>query len=179
MFYKSEDLTPVSAEEFHHVSMVLSKEYRLLDEERFEDWLSLLHPEIHYWMPGMENRRRENPLEHGFFDSQHMAFFDDTMRDLKRRVARFNQPSAWAENPGTRNVHIVAGVEVFLGENEGEYIVYSTFQSIRSRGLDEEYIFSGRRYDTWLKVEGSLKLKKRLILMPNATLTCKNINTFI
>lgn len=179
MFYKSEDLTPVSAEEFHNVNMVLAQEYRLLDEERFEDWLSLLHPEIHYWMPGMENRRRENPLEHGFFDSQHMAFFDDTMRDLKRRVARFNQPSAWAENPGTRNVHIVAGVEVFLGENEGEYIVYSTFQSIRSRGLDEEYIFSGRRYDTWLKVEGSLKLKKRLILMPNATLNCKNINTFI
>ncbi|WP_369856717.1 3-phenylpropionate/cinnamic acid dioxygenase subunit beta [Candidatus Thalassolituus haligoni] len=179
MFYQSEDFTPVSPDEFHNISMLLAREYRLLDEERFDDWLAMLHPEIHYWMPGMENRRRENPLEHGFFDSQHMALFDDAMRDLKRRVARFQQPSAWAENPATRNVHIVAGIEAFRGAMAGEYVVYSTFQSIRSRGLDEEYVFSGRRYDTWADVDGQLKLKKRLILMPNATLNCKNINTFI
>ena len=102
MFYQSEDFAPVSPDEFHNISMLLAREYRLLDEERFDDWLAMLHPEIHYWMPGMENRRRENPLEHGFFDSQHMALFDDAMRDLKRRVARFQQPSAWAENPATR-----------------------------------------------------------------------------
>lgn len=180
MFYKSSDhLTPVSVEEYHQISMLLAKEYRILDEERFNDWLDLLHPEIHYWMPGIENRRRENPLEYGFFDSKHMAYFDDAIRDIKRRVSRFSQPSAWAENPGTRNVHIVAGIEAFYGEKAGEYCVYSTFQNIRSRGLDEEYIFSGRRYDTWSLVDGALKLKKRLILMPNATLTCKNINTFI
>lgn len=179
MFYKSEDNTPVSIDEFHRLHRLLAREYRLLDEERFEEWLEMLHPDIHYWMPGMENRRRENALEHGFFDSQHMALFDDGMRDLKRRVARFLQPSAWAENPATRNVHIVAGVEVFHSEISGEYAVYSTFQSIRARGLDEEYVFSGRRYDTWSDDDGQLKLKKRLILMPNATLNCKNINTFI
>ncbi|MGB1091326.1 MAG: 3-phenylpropionate/cinnamic acid dioxygenase subunit beta [Oceanobacter sp.] len=179
MFYKSEDLTPVSMDEFHAISTLLAREYRLLDEERFDDWLSLMHSEIHYWMPGIENRRRENPLEHGFFDSQHMALFDDSMRDLQRRVARFQQPSAWAENPGTRNVHIVAGIEAFRGETAGEYVVYSTFQSVRSRGLDEEYVFSGRRYDTWADEDGQLKLKKRMILIPNATLSCKNINTFL
>jgi ethylbenzene dioxygenase subunit beta len=179
MFYKSEDFTPVSLDEFHTLSTLLAREYRLLDEERFDEWLDMLHPEIHYWMPGMENRRRENPLQHGFFDSSHMAFFDDSMRDLKRRVARFQQPSAWAENPATRNVHIVSGIEAFRSEVVGEYVVYSTFQSVRSRGLDEEYVFCGRRYDTWAAVDGALKLKKRLILMPNATLSCKNINTFI
>lgn len=179
MFYRSEELNPVSLDEYHAISSLLAREYRLLDEERFDDWLNMLHSEIHYWMPGIENRRRENPLEHGFFDSRHMALFDDSMRDLQRRVARFRQPSAWAENPGTRNVHIVAGIEAYRSETAGEYVVYSTFQSIRSRGLDEEYVFSGRRYDVWADEKGSLKLKKRLILMPNATLTCKNINTFI
>lgn len=180
MFYKSQDdLTPVSMDEYHKISSLLAREYRMLDEERFDEWLEMLHSEIHYWMPGIENRRRENPLEYGFFDSQHMALFDDRMRDLKRRVTRFQQPSAWAENPGTRNVHIVAGIEAFRCVTDGEYIVYSTFQSVRSRGLDEEYVFSGRRYDTWGDEAGTLKLKKRLILMPNATLTSKNINTFI
>lgn len=179
MFYKSEDHTPVSVDEFFKISTLLAKEYRLLDEERFDEWLELIHPEIHYWMPGIENRRRENPLEHGFFDSEHMAYFDDRIRELKRRVNRFQQPSAWAENPGTRNVHIVSGIEAFRSDAAGEYIVYSTFQSTRSRGLDEEYVFSGRRYDTWLETESGLKLLKRMILMPNATLSCKNINTFI
>jgi ethylbenzene dioxygenase beta subunit len=179
MFYKSKDYTAVSSDEFHNISSLLAREYRLLDEERFDDWIEILHPEVHYWMPGIENRRRENPLEYGFFDSQHMAFFDDRLRDLKRRVSRFKQPSAWAENPATRNVHIVSGIEAFRTDNSGEFAVYSTFQSIRSRGLDEEYVFNGRRYDIWVETSEGLKLKSRMILMPNATLSCKNINTFI
>jgi ethylbenzene dioxygenase beta subunit len=70
-------------------------------------------------------------------------------------------------------------VEVYYGETDGEYIVHSTFQSVRSRGLDEEYVIYGRREDLIVQDGDSFKIKKRLILIPNATLTCKNINTFL
>ena len=36
----------------------LYREARLLDNERWDDWLALLAEDIHYWMPTMENRRR-------------------------------------------------------------------------------------------------------------------------
>jgi ethylbenzene dioxygenase beta subunit len=101
------------------------------------------------------------------------------LRDLGRRVARFQQPSAWAENPATRNVHQLTNVEVYYGETDGEFVVYSTFQSVRSRGLDEEYVIYGRRQDLIVADGDRFKIKKRLILIPNATLTCKNINTFL
>ncbi|KAA0873987.1 3-phenylpropionate/cinnamic acid dioxygenase subunit beta [Nitrincola tapanii] len=179
MFTKTPDLPIASMEELFELSAFLHKEARLLDEERFEEWLEMLHEEIHYWMPGIENRRRENPLKEGFYDKDHMAYFDDRMRDLQRRVARFRQPSAWAENPATRNVHIISNVEAFIAPEADTYMVCSTFTSIRSRGLDEEYVIYGRRYDRIQRTEGGLKLLKRLILIPNATLSCKNINTFL
>ena len=179
MFTQSAALESVSQDVFFEVAAFLNKEARLLDEERFEEWLGLIHEDIHYWMPGIENRRRENPLKQGFYDKDHMAYFDDSLRDLQRRVARFRQPSAWAENPATRNVHHVSNVEAFVAQAPNTYEVYSTFSSIRSRGLDEEYVIYGRRYDTLIRTESGLKLLKRLILIPNATLSCKNINTFL
>ncbi len=173
------ELRPVSLEQHYKISSFLNYEYRLLDEERWDEWLSLMHEDVHYWMPGIENRRRENLLEHGFYAADHMAFFDDGLRDLSRRVSRFKQPSAWAENPGTRNVHLVSNVEVYYGETDSEYLVHSVFQSVRSRGLDEEYVIYGRRTDVIIQQGSEFKIKKRLILIPNAMLSCKNINTFL
>lgn len=171
--------TPVDFETYYRICNFLNYEYRLLDEERLNAWLELMAEDIHYWMPGIENRRRENPLQHGFYAEDHMAFFDDRLRDLKRRVARFEQPSAWAENPATRNVHTVSNIEAYLGDCDDEFIVHSVIQSVRSRGLDEQYVIYGRRKDTLICDAESFKIKSRLILIPNATLTCKNINTFL
>ncbi|MNE16886.1 3-phenylpropionate dioxygenase subunit beta [compost metagenome] len=68
---------------------------------------------------------------------------------------------------------------MFAGDVEGEYRVHSCFVNIRSRGLDEHYQIAGRREDVLrLEAEG-LKLLKRKILIPNAMLLCKNINTFL
>jgi hypothetical protein len=81
-------------------------------------------------MPGIENRRRGQIRA---VSPEHMAFFDDGMRELKRRVARFKQPSAWAENPPTRN----APGQQHRGVRRaapGEYLAYSCFINVRSRG---------------------------------------------
>ncbi|MEN0109058.1 MAG: 3-phenylpropionate/cinnamic acid dioxygenase subunit beta [Pseudomonas sp.] len=159
------------------VEAFLLREARLLDNECWDDWLLMLSEAIHYWMPGIENRRRED--KSGPYRLEHMAFFDDGMRDLKRRVARFKQPSAWAENPPTRNVHLISNIEVYAGTEAHEFVAYSCFINQRSRGLDEQHQLVGRREDV-LRVEADgLKLLKRKILIPNAMLLGKNINTFL
>ncbi|MNC47350.1 Biphenyl dioxygenase subunit beta [compost metagenome] len=128
-------------------------------------------------MPGIENRRREDGK--GAYVEEHMALFDDGFRELQRRVNRFKQPSAWAENPPTRNVHLIGNIEVFAGDEPGQYRVFSTFINVRSRGLDEQYQLAGRREDVLCEEGDGLKLLKRKIVIPNATLPCKNINTFL
>lgn len=168
---------PVAFEDIRAVEAFLLREARLLDNECWDEWLQSLSETIHYWMPGIENRRRED--KSGPYRLEHMAFFDDGMRDLQRRVARFKQPSAWAENPPTRNVHLISNIEVFVGEEEGEFIAFSCFMNIRSRGLDESHQLVGRREDVLRRESDGLKLLKRKILIPNAMLLCKNINTFL
>ncbi len=168
---------PVAVEDTRAVEAFLLREARLLDNECWDEWLQSLSEAIHYWMPGIENRRRED--KSGPYRLEHMAFFDDGMRDLQRRVARFKQPSAWAENPPTRNVHLISNIEVFAGEQDGEFIALSCFMNIRSRGLDESHQLVGRREDVLRREADGLKLLKRKILIPNAMLLCKNINTFL
>ena len=167
----------VSVEVEREVTAFLFREARLLDTERWVDWLDLMHTDVHYWMPGIENRRREDKL--GQYSIDHMAFFDDHLRDLTRRIERFKQATAWAENPSTRNVHMVSNIEVFAGESADQYVVHSCVFSVRSRGLTEHFEISARREDVLCRTEGQLKLLRRKILMPNATLMCKNINTFL
>jgi ethylbenzene dioxygenase beta subunit len=167
----------VSAEEARQVQAFLLREARLLDNECWDDWLLTLSEAIHYWMPGIENRRRED--KSGPYTLAHMAYFDDSLRDLKRRVARFKQPSAWAENPPTRNVHVISNIEVFAGLEPGEFVAHSCFINVRSRGLSESAQLAGRREDVLRLEADGLKLLKRKILIPNAMLLCKNINTFL
>lgn len=168
---------PVLFEIEREVTAFMYREARLLDTECWGDWLALMHEDVHYWMPGIENRRREDKL--GQYSADHMAFFDDHLRDLTRRIARFQQATAWAENPSTRNVHLVTNVEVFAGESDDQYVVHSCILSVRSRGLDEHFEIAARREDVLCRVNGELKILRRKILMPNATLMCKNINTFL
>lgn len=167
----------VTAEQALHVRAFLLREARLLDNECWDEWLLGLSEAVHYWMPGIENRRREDKV--ATYTAEHMAYFDDTLRDLKRRVARFKQPSAWAENPPTRNVHIISNIEVFAGAEAGEFIAYSCFNNVRSRGLSESAQLVGRREDILRHEAEGLRLLKRKILIPNAMLLCKNINTFL
>jgi ethylbenzene dioxygenase beta subunit len=169
--------TPVSIDDARQVEAFLLREARLLDDECWDEWLAMLSESVHYWMPGIENRRRED--KSGPYRLEHMALFDDGMRELQRRVARFKQPSAWAENPATRNVHLISNIEVYAGEGEGEFMAHSCFVNVRSRGLDEHHQLVGRREDVLRREGDCLKLLKRKILIPNAMLLCKNINTFL
>jgi ethylbenzene dioxygenase beta subunit len=47
----------VSVEETRRVEQFLLREARLLDGECWDAWLHGLSEAIHYWMPGIENRR--------------------------------------------------------------------------------------------------------------------------
>lgn len=174
------------------VSRFLYREARLLDEERYDDWLALFTPDVHYWVPGVENRMRRDPL--GSVVRTHMAYFDDDLTDLSRRVARFQAPTAWAEDPATRHVHLVANIEVDVAGTEsdavslrededppaaGELLVRSVLVSYRNRNHDEEDVLSARRRDVIRRTDDGLRIARRTAVMGQSVLLSQNINTFL
>ena len=161
----------------YRIEQFLFHEARLLDSERWEDWLALVTDDIHYWMPAIENRRRADKL--GAYAPGRGAYFDDNHFDLQRRVARFMQPSAWAEDPPTRHVHVISNVEACHAEVAGEYRVHSVFVNYRSRGEADNDLLLGRREDILRDTDGGLRIARRKIVITQSLLMSKNINTFL
>ncbi len=172
---------PVDLPTAHRITQFLYREARLLDAERWQDWLALMSEDIHYWMPAIENRRRADKL--GAYAPGRGAYFDDNLLDLSRRVARFQQPSAWAEDPLTRHVHVISNVEALHGAAAGEYLVHSVFVNYRSRGEADNDLLLGRREDL-LRVHGEpeageFRIARRKIVITQSLFLSKNLNTFL
>ncbi|GAB3306434.1 nuclear transport factor 2 family protein [Haliea atlantica] len=172
-------LQAVSLETAYEIQQFLYREARLLDQERYEEWLEMMSPDIHYWMPGVQSRFRSDPG--GSISATRMAYFDDDLDYLKKRVARARQPTAWAEDPPTRHLHIVSNVEVEATENPYEWLVHSVVYNVRHRNETDRMRITARRRDLIRRSrdDNGLKIARRTIEIQETILQAKNINTFL
>lgn len=168
---------PVSDPLLRAVERFYYKEARLLDAEDYRAWLALIDTDIRYWMPGMETRRRGD--KRGPYAYGEMAYFDDDYRMLEIRIARYEEPSAWADNPATRHAHLISNVEAFETADPTLVAAYSGFTNVRNRNLKDQDVIHGRREDILrLYPDGTLKLALRRVLIVQDILLSKNLNTF-
>lgn len=105
------------------IEQFLYHEARLLDTQRFEEWLELFTEDATYWVP-LEQGQNE-PLE-----TSSIIHDDRTLLELRVRQAR--HPRAHARAPLARTVHQVGNV-VLAAEANGELIVTSTLQVVEFR----------------------------------------------
>lgn len=161
----------------HEIEQFLFREARLLDAEDYAGWLALLDDDIHYWVPGVENRNRKDA--EGPYGADRMAYFDDTKLDLERRINRFTSDTAWAENPPTRQFHLVSNVEVVAPEEPGSVVVHSVVVIHRGRYEGFGDVLYGRREDLVRRRPEGLRLARRMVVLGHSTLPSKNINTFL
>ncbi|HEX4889483.1 MAG TPA: aromatic-ring-hydroxylating dioxygenase subunit beta, partial [Alphaproteobacteria bacterium] len=103
-------MSSVNVELLHEVEQFLYREARILDAEKFDDWLEMLTEDIHYWMPSIQNRYRRDKTPAHSEDA--MALFDEDMKSLQLRIKRFNTGVAWPEDPPTRHCHVITNIEV-------------------------------------------------------------------
>ena len=106
-----------------NVEQFLYHEARLLDTQRYEDWLALFTDDATYWVPLEQNQR--DPLE-----TSSIIHDDRTLLELRVKQAR--HPRAHARQPLARMVHQVGNVMV-LSEKDSEIRVNSTLQLIEFR----------------------------------------------
>mgnify|MGYP003631889854 CR=1 FL=1 len=142
----------VSVDLIIEIQQFLYREARLLDGEYLHEWLELLADDIHYWIPGVQTRYRNDDAK---FSPTRMAFFDDDLEYLKIRVARAKQPST-------------------------EWTVHSLVINNRHHAEDDEMELKARRVDLIRRdTDGSLKLARRKVILQQTVLQAKNINTFL
>jgi len=106
-----------------NVEQFLYHEARLLDTQRYEEWLELFTDDATYWVPLEQNQK--DPLE-----TSSIIHDDRTLLELRVKQAR--HPRAHARLPLARTVHQVGNVTV-LSQTDSEIRVTSTLQLIEFR----------------------------------------------
>lgn len=168
--------TPVEESQLGRINRFYNLEARLLDEERHEEWYSLLADDLFYWMPLRENRFRKDGRP--AFDPDAMAFFDEGKADIAMRIGRLTSNLVWTEDPPTRHVYAISNVEAFTTENPLEFEVHSVFVQYRNRSEHDEALLHGRRRDVLRASESSFLVSRRMILLSQSVLLTKNLSAF-
>ena len=169
--------SPVAdAATFLEVQQFLFREARLLDACRYKDWLALLTEDIHYWMPTIRNNLGRGAPHR--YDPGQLAFFDDDLDGLRKRVAKLTNRTAWTENPPTRQCHVISNIEIEPAERDDDLTVHSVFVHHRGMGERDEFTLVGRREDILRRTDDGLRLARRRIVIDQHVLLARNLNVF-
>ena len=160
----------------YEVEQFYYAEAALLDERRFQDWLGLLTPDVHYWMP-IRRTVMADDLENEFTQPGAMAYFDDDKATLEARVKKLHTGYSWSEDPPSRTRHNVTNVRVLACEGD-EISVESNFHLYRTRLDSDEDSWSGRRRDLLRRVDGELRLARRHVFLDHTVLQSRNLSNF-
>lgn len=154
----------------------LYREARLLDEERFTEWLDQTTEDVVYRMALTSRRFRKDraaprALGSGFT-------FNDSRDRLALRIKRLQSGYVWAEDPQNFVRRVVSNVEIAPTPVSAEMTVYSVILIHRSR-IDSQvrFLVAGRE-DCWRKVESRWLLAKRDIRLDHSTVPDTNLNVF-
>lgn len=158
------------------VQSFLFREARLLDNGRYNDWLNMLSDDVHYWMPTIENSLGTG--EPHRYSPRALAFFDDDLGSLRKRVQKLTDRTAWTENPPTRQCRVISNIEIEQTEADGELAVHSTFVHHRGMGERDQFYLAGRREDLLRRDNRGLRLAKRKVVMDQHVLRARNLNVF-
>ncbi len=160
----------------HEVQQFYYDEAAFLDDRRYRDWLALFTDDIRYFMP-IRRTKTTKDLGAEFTQPGDMAYFDDNHFMLTARVKKIETGYAWAEDPPSRQRHMITNVRVLSADGE-ELNVESAFHFYRTRLHSEEDTWIGHRKDVLRRVDGKLKIARRSIYLEQTILLARNLSNF-
>ena len=138
------------------VEQFLYHEARLLDTQRYEEWLALFTDDATYWVP-LEKDQTE-PLE-----TSSIIHDDRTLLELRVKQAR--HPRAHARQPLARTVHQVGNV--MIEEGKDEIKVTSTLQLVEFRN-ERQRLYGALVEHRLRRVNGSFKISHKRVDLVNS-----------
>lgn len=145
-------------------------EARMLDEQRFEDWLELFTEDGHYWMP----------LAHDQTDPRlHTSLLYEDKLLLRVRVERLAGQRTFSQQPRSRSHHLLARPEIetsheFHSPDNGQYVVRAAFHYVESR-VDQQSLFAGWSTFELVAADNGLRIKQKRVDLVNCDAALRSI----
>jgi 3-phenylpropionate/cinnamic acid dioxygenase small subunit len=158
---------PVSPELQCAVERFLYAEARLLEENRFDEWLECFAADVRYWMPVREHIEGAGDVAgtaNGF------ALYDDDKQSLVLRATRLKTGMAPSEVPPSVTQRLVTNVMVSGAAAAGEFEVRSSFVVYQERRGRHKVTFFGRREDLLRRADGRFQIGRRKIELAQTVL---------
>lgn len=147
----------------------VTAEYRLLDAERYEDWLALFAADGRYWMPlrrGQTDRRLEASL------------FDEDRLLLQIRVERLAGARTFSQAPRSHGHHLIQTPVVERSQPDaGTWETLTPFHYVEARG-DEQALYAGWARHVLILEEGTLRIRLKRVDLVNCDAAFGNIQLF-
>jgi 3-phenylpropionate/cinnamic acid dioxygenase small subunit len=159
------------------IEQFLYHEAELLDERRYEEWLDLFTEDARYWMPMRRNVPHHDGAREFTREGADVNWFDEGKDTLTRRVKQIRTGVHWAEQPPSRICHMVSNVQI-LEAGPDEVRVKSRFLLYRNRVETETDFLVGKREDVLRRVDGTLRIARRKIVLDQSVLLAKNLTFF-
>ena len=135
----------------------LIHEARLLDDARFDEWLTLFTPEAHYWVPSEPNQKSS-------LDTVSLMY--DDRRLLETRVRRLSSPKIYSQEPRSRTSRIVTNVTIESAAN-GVTKVRSKFVLVEYR-REEQRLFAGTYLHDLVLIDDAIRIAFKKVDLVNA-----------
>lgn len=146
------------------------REARMLDEQRFNDWLDLFTEDGYYWMPS----------EWGQTDTKLVGslMYEDKLL-LTVRVERLKGNRTFSQKPKSRCHHVLQAPTVDSRDDaEGAYHLYTPFHYVETR-LDEQTLYAGWARHHLVLRDGHLRIKLKRVDLVNCDAAFGNIQLFM
>ena len=146
------------------------QEARMLDEERYEDWLDLFTEDGRYWMPLEPNQTEEKLVT--------SLLYEDLIL-LTTRVRRLRGRLTYSQQPRSRGVHVLQSPIVdSMDEPNNTYTVHTPFQFVESR-RDEKEFYTGWMDHTLIEEGNKLKIRLKRVELVNCDAAHHNMQMII
>jgi 3-phenylpropionate/cinnamic acid dioxygenase small subunit len=166
----------VGAETLRAVERFLYVESELLDDRRFEEWLSLFSEDAVYEAPLRVTRDRQAPQF-----SERGRLFSDTKATLEVRVRRLLSEYAWAEQPPSRTRHFVTNVRA-RRLDDGAVAVRSNVLVYRNRAERTDFeLYSADRHDELVPTSGTVmfSIRRRWFVVDQSNMSGDSLSIFL
>lgn len=153
----------------------LYRKARLLDERRFDEWLTLFTADGLYWVPA-----EDSPDPYAKVSLMH----DDALR-REERVFRITRTTAHSQDQASRTLHLVSNVEVEAGWPEAVVRSNQIVAEIRAGGgnyrhyeLGEQRLLAARCEHRLRLESGAWRIARKTMWLLNRDMPIGNL-TFI
>jgi 3-phenylpropionate/cinnamic acid dioxygenase small subunit len=142
----------------------LYDEVRMLDEGRFDEWLSLWLEDGIYWMP-LDYKQGDDPAL--------TSLLYEDMFMLRLRVERLNGARTFSQKPKSRCHHVIQ--RPFVDEIDGNRIVTNTSMHYVETRLDEQFLLACTAEHELRVVDGALRIARKKVELLNSDAAFGNI----